>query len=79
MTKYVVIANRPNRIGTLHSSGCSHIGPDPTAQSPSAERRGFGDGFDALRFAQHEMPLNFGFCGHCLKDLRQIVETKKSV
>jgi hypothetical protein len=78
MIKYVAVANRPNRIATVHSVDCSHIGPDPTAQSASADRRGFGDGFDALRFAQGEMPLNFGLCGHCLKDLRQIVEMKKS-
>jgi hypothetical protein len=78
MTKYVAIANKPNRIATVHSIDCSHIGPDPTAQSTSAERRGFDDGFDALLFAHREMPLNFGLCGHCLKDLRRVFDAKKS-
>lgn len=78
MVKYVAVANGPNRIATVHLTDCTYIGPDPTAQSASAERQGFEDGFDALRFAQREMPLNFGPCGHCLKDLRQLIEMKKT-
>jgi hypothetical protein len=78
MIKYVAVANRPNRIATIHLATCSHLGPDPMAQTTSAERRGFEDGFDALRFAQREMPLNFGLCGHCLNDLRRVIEMNKS-
>jgi len=77
MIKYVAIANRPNRIATVHLATCSHLGPDPTAQSTSAERRGFDDGFDALLFAEREMPQKFGLCGHCLKNLGLIVKMKR--
>ena len=78
MTKYVVIANRPNRISTVHTSACSYIGLDVLAQSVSAERRGFDDGFEATVFAQNAMPHNFGLCGHCLKDLRRMITANKS-
>jgi hypothetical protein len=67
--KYITVSNRVNKIATVHLATCSFIGRKPDAQSVSAERRRFDDGFEALAFAQTERPDNFGFCGHCLKGL----------
>jgi hypothetical protein len=67
--KYITVSNRVNKIATVHLSSCSFIGSSPDAQSASAERRGFDDGFAALAFAQAERPESFGCCGHCLKGL----------
>jgi hypothetical protein len=46
--KYITVSNRVNKIATVHLSSCSFIGSSPDAQSASAERRGFDDGFAAL-------------------------------
>jgi hypothetical protein len=67
--KYVTVSNRVNKVAIVHLSSCSFIGSKPEAQSASAERRGFEDGFKALTFAREERPENFGCCGHCLKSL----------
>lgn len=67
--KYVTVSNRVNKIATVHLSTCSFIGSKPDAQSASAKRRGFDDGFEALAFAQTERPENYACCGHCLKGL----------
>jgi hypothetical protein len=72
MAKYITVLNRPNRIATVHLASCTHLGPDPLIQTASADRLAFEDGIDALATAKDVMSANFGFCGHCLADLRWI-------
>jgi hypothetical protein len=70
MSKYITVANRPNRIATIHVANCAHLGSEPRVQTVSADRIEFEDGLEALSAARSAMPKNFGFCGHCLPHLR---------
>lgn len=67
MSQYVVVANTPNRVATVHLLGCSHLGSPPLRATESAQRNAFDNGLEALLAAQAAMPSNFGLCGHCLK------------
>ena len=73
MTKYITVTNRPNKVATIHLATCSHLGPDPLAQTSSADRFAFDDGLDAVVAAQSAMPDSFGFCGHCLPAFRWLL------
>ena len=70
MSKYIMVANRPNRIATIHLANCAHLGSEPLIQTTSADRVEFEDGLEALAAARSAMPRNFVFCGHCLPRFR---------
>jgi hypothetical protein len=55
MPKYITVANRPNRIATIHAANCAYLGPEPCAQTPSADRIEFEDGLEALSAARKAM------------------------
>ena len=76
MTKYITVANRPNKIATIHLATCRHLGPEPLAQTSSADRLAFDDGLDAIVAARNAMSSNFGFCGHCLPAYRWLLPNK---
>jgi hypothetical protein len=74
---YVTVTNRPNRISTVHKSGCAYLG-DYGPLTASSERFSSHDGLAALAHACRMMPNSFTFCGHCLKEFSGVLAFKKT-
>ena len=72
MTGYILVANTPNRVATVHLSDCSHLGSSPLQETASAHRTAFEDGLEAIFAAQSAMPTNFGLCRHCLRRFNRL-------
>ena len=70
--KYVCTANRVNKTATIHAAACGDLGAEPLIQTASAERRGFNDGLDAIAFAKTSGATIVKFCGHCMREWRDI-------
>jgi hypothetical protein len=68
---YLTVTNQPNRVSTVHKSTCSSLGDHPQSTA-SSERANFEDGLAALAHARNEMPKNFGFCRHCLREFSDL-------
>ncbi|MDA9549459.1 hypothetical protein ACM43_34405 [Bradyrhizobium sp. CCBAU 45321] len=66
MEKYITVANRRNKVATVHVLTCPYVRGGVEVQSENTTRRAFVDGIEALEFAEASQPANYDFCSHCL-------------